>query len=59
MGGMEIGAALLLIVMIIFLWPRAKQMLADSAKAEERDWMGFIVPVTAVIGFVILLMAIV
>ncbi len=59
MDWMKIGSALLLLMMIIFLWPRAKQMLAESAKAEERDWGGVILPIAAVIGFVILLMAIV
>ena len=51
--------AALLLMMIIFLWPRAKAMLQQSAQETERDWMGFVLPVAAVVGFVVLLMAIV
>ncbi len=59
MDWMKIGSALLLIMMLVYLWPRAKQMLDESAEAKDRDWMGFLLPVAAVVGFVILLMAIV
>ena len=59
MDWMKIGSALLLIMMLFYLWPRAKQMLAESAEAKDRDWMGVLLPVAAVVGFVILLMAIV
>ena len=48
-----------LIMMIVFLWPRAKAMLEMSAQETERDWMGFVVPVAAVVGFVVFLMMIV
>ena len=59
MDWMKIGAAILLVMMIVMLWPRAKVMLEQSAQETERDWMGFVIPVAAVLGFVILLMAIV
>ena len=59
MDWMKIGAAILLVMMIVMIWPRAKIMLEQSAQETERDWMGFVLPVAAVLGFVILLMAIV
>ena len=34
-------------------------MLEMSAQETERDWMGFVVPVAAVVGFVVFLMMIV
>lgn len=59
MDWMKIGAALLLVMMIVMLFPRAKQMLTDSPKAEKGDWSRVMLPIIAVIGFVVLLMAIV
>ena len=59
MDWMQIGAALLLVMMIVFLWPRAKAMMEQSAQETDRDWKGAIVPLAAVLGFVVLLMAMV
>jgi hypothetical protein len=47
--------ALLLGAMILFLWPRAKHMLKNSPKAQQRDWQAVLLPIAFVIGFVILL----
>jgi len=55
MDWMQIASAIMIIAMIVFLWPRAKHMVENSPKAEKGDWMSFIVPIAAVIGFVILL----
>jgi hypothetical protein len=55
MDWMKIGYALLLGMMILFLWPRTKQILRETRKAEPGEWMGAILPILAVIGFVILL----
>jgi hypothetical protein len=41
--------------MILLLWPRAKQMMTESPKAEKGDWQAVILPLAAVVGFVILL----
>ncbi len=35
MDWMKIGAALLLVMFIVMLWPRAKEMLTNSPKAEK------------------------
>ena len=59
MDWMNIIWAGALIMMIVFLWPRAKAMMEQSAQETERDWKGAILPLAAVLGFVILLMAMV
>jgi hypothetical protein len=53
---MEIGAALLMGMMVIILFPRARQMLKESPKGSTADWMSFIIPIACVVGFVVLLM---
>jgi len=55
MDWMKIGSALLLLMMLVFLWPRAKQMMQESPKGGSGDWKAAIIPLLAVIGFVILL----
>ena len=59
MDWMKIGSALLLIAMMIYIWPSAKQMLTNSPKAEKGDWQAAVVPILAVVGFVILLISLV
>jgi len=55
MDWLKYGAALGLIAMIFFMWPRMKHAVANSPKGTMNDWMGYIVPMAAVIGFIILL----
>lgn len=55
MDWMQITSVLFLGAMAFFLFPRVKQAIANSPKAEKGDWMSFIIPIAAVIGFVILL----
>jgi len=55
MDWMKIGSALLLLMMLVFLWPRAKQMMKESPKGSSEDWKAVILPLLGVIGFVILL----
>jgi len=59
MDWMQIGSAILLGAMIVFLWPRAKQMLKETRKAEAGEWQSAILPILAVIGFVALLVMLV
>jgi len=59
MDWMKIGSALLILAMIIFLFPRAKLMLKNSPEAEPGDWQGAILPILAVVGFVLLLIVMV
>mgnify|MGYP003961490107 CR=1 FL=1 len=55
MDWMKIGSALLLITMIIVIFPSAKRMLTESPKAEKGDWMSVVLPILAVVGFIVLL----
>lgn len=55
MDWMKIAWALLLGVMLVWLFPRAKYMLKNSPKGTSDDWRGFIVPLLLVVAFVVLL----
>jgi hypothetical protein len=59
MDWVKIGSAILMGAMLIYLFPRAKQTIENAPKGSMKDWMGFIVPMAAVILFVILLIALV
>ena len=59
MDWMKIGTALLLLMMIIYLFPRAKVMMTHSPKAEPGEWQTDILPILAVILFVMVLIALV
>lgn len=53
---MKIGSALLIVMMIVYLLPRARHMLAESRAAEQRDWGSVILPLGVVVLFVALLL---
>lgn len=59
MDWVKIGSALFMAAMLIYLFPRAKQTIENSPKGSMKDWMGYILPMGAVILFVILLIALV
>ena len=59
MTAMNIVSALLLVAMLVLLAPRAKQMLQESRPAEPGDWRAFLLPLAAVVAFVMLLMKLV
>lgn len=52
----KIFSALLIIAMIVFILPRAKEMLKNSPKASSNDLLAVLIPIILVIGFVFLLM---
>jgi len=54
-----IGSALFLGAMIIFIFPRMRHAVKNAPKGSMQDWMGFVIPIIAVIGFVILLISMV
>lgn len=56
---MKIGSAALLILMLVYLLPRAKQMLKHSPKGSSNDWMAVLIPLLLVLGFVLLLIELV
>jgi len=55
MDWMAIGSAVLIIAMLIFIFPRMRESIKHAPKGNMSDWMGFIIPLAAVIGFIILL----
>lgn len=55
MNWVTIGSAALMIGMLVFIYPRMRQAMKDSPKGTNEDWKGFIIPLAAVIGFVVLL----
>jgi uncharacterized membrane protein len=59
MDWMKIVSALFLVAMMIYIWPSAKNMLTNSPDAEKGDWQSAILPILAVVGFVVLLIALV
>ena len=56
---MKILSAVLIVMMLVFLFPRAKQMLTESPKGSSSDWVSALIPLGLVVGFVILLMALI
>lgn len=59
MGDLSTLEALILgaIAILVVLWfrPGIRQIFRESAEAEERDWVGLLIPVALVALFVILL----
>ncbi|MDH5766834.1 MAG: hypothetical protein OEZ38_12555 [Gammaproteobacteria bacterium] len=55
MDWIKIGSVLFLLAMLVYIFPRMKHAMQNTPKGTMQDWMGFIIPVAAVIGFVILL----
>ena len=55
MDWIQIGSALFLVAMIAFIFPRMRQAVKHAPKGTSQDWMSFIIPLVAVIGFIILL----
>ena len=56
---MQIGAALLIGAMLVFLVPRLPAILRSTPKASGRQWLTAIIPIAAVGAFVFLLMKLV
>ena len=55
MDWMKIGWAILLGAMIIYLLPRAKEMMKNSPEGSTQDWMAALIPIAAV-GLLIVLL---
>ncbi|HKK15535.1 MAG TPA: hypothetical protein VJ981_02445 [Gammaproteobacteria bacterium] len=43
------------VVLVFLFWPGVKIAMQKSREAENPDWKGALLPIAAVIGFVILL----
>ena len=59
MDWIKIGSALFMLAMVIYLFPRAKHAVQNSPKGTLKDWMGYILPMAAVVLFIIALIALV
>ena len=49
----------LLLMMIIYIFPRAKYMMKNSPKGSSQDWMGFAFVIGMVTLFIVFLIMIV
>lgn len=56
MDWMKIFSALLIVAMLIYLFPRAKEMVKNSPKASGNDFVAVLIPLALVVGFIFLLM---
>ena len=59
MDWLKIASVALLVAMFFVILPSAKRMVKESPKGTSSDWMGFVVPMAAVVLFIILLIALV
>ena len=57
MDWMKIASAVALGLMLLFLAPRAKEILANTPKGSGSDWQAAILPLLIVIGLVAFLMS--
>lgn len=46
------------VFILVFFWPTAKREMEESKKVENPDWMGALVPIGAVVLFIILLIVV-
>ena len=51
----QIGSALLLVAMLVFIFPRMRHAVKNSPKASGDDIKGALIPILLVVLFVILL----
>jgi membrane protein insertase Oxa1/YidC/SpoIIIJ len=59
MDWLKIVSAIALVAMFFFILPSAKRMVKNSPKGSMQDWMGFILPMAAVVLFIIVLISLV
>ena len=52
---LKIAAAAFLIMMLFYLWPAFKAWQENGPTAEKGDWQAVVLPLAAVVGFVVLL----
>jgi len=57
MDWMKIISAIALVLMLIYLIPKAKMMMQASAEVENKDWKGALIPILFVVLFVVFLIS--
>jgi archaellum biogenesis protein FlaJ (TadC family) len=55
----KIAMAAVLVMMLFFLWPTYKNWQENGPKAQKGDWQAAVIPLLAVVGLVVLLIAMV
>ncbi len=55
MDWMKIFSAIFIILMLVYLIPRAKQMLKHSPKASNNDLVAIAIPLILVVAFIFIL----
>jgi len=55
MDWVKFGSAVFMVAMLIFIFPRMRHAMKNSPKGTTQDWMGYLIPLAAVVGFVVLL----
>lgn len=59
MDWMKIVAAMALIMFIVYLFPRSREMIKNSPKGSSSDWMGFVIPIVVILLFITFLIQLV
>lgn len=59
MDWLKILSALFMGIMLIWLLPRARQMIKNSPKGTAEDWKSAIIPLLMVVLFVLFLISVV
>jgi len=54
---MKVTLGITLLMMIVFMYPRAKHALENSPKASGKDWQNAIFPLIIVVLFVLFLIS--
>lgn len=52
---LKIGAAALLVAMLIFLIPQAKNIYANTRKGTTSEWLNFAFVICGVLAFILIL----
>ncbi|MFT5395767.1 MAG: hypothetical protein ACI85N_000955 [Gammaproteobacteria bacterium] len=55
----QVTLVIVMIAVLFFFWPSAKKEMEHSQEVENSDWKGALIPIGAVILFVIVLIALV
>ena len=56
---LQIALAVVLLMMLFFLWPTFKHWQEHGPKAKEGDWQAVALPLALVVGLVVLLIALI
>ena len=52
---MKIGWAILVGLMLLAVFPQARQMVRDSPQGTARDWLSALIPIALALAFVVFL----